>query len=458
MSLLKLSEFSDIRKYRANSQINDNDLIEVSISTIGDNFSSRSLSIGYIKQNIAPTINTTTTQQAFDIIFRSCVDTPKLAEVWDDDIFIGDIYSAWPLFTDSTRDIPDLNRAAPNWLNKAYISDCHMPINALYPEFWNKLLSMAATSSVAYEYCDANSDSSVSGTLYMSDINTYGYTARFLIDINGFVALPILNNSFLGTPFTSSELFSSVSDAFSSHTHTLTYNQVVSTSTNITSSALFAYNKNIMSSNYENLTLTGNVNTTNASAITETSPKNVTIGAYMVIANNITSDSFSGTTNINQNTLPLGVIQGFALTAPPDSNWLVCNGQIVNTIDYPGLAALLGITEDTFALPNLMNRYLTSDSEAGTDYIDTNVDTLLDHRHGAGYHTGSVAHWFINRAWSEPSQSYNLISDAYGYGYSPYSSTTGNMFVKRNINNSTTPINSLQFLNTVYILPCIKAK
>lgn len=457
MSLLKLSEFPDIRKYRVNSQINDNDLIEASISTTGDNFSSRSLSIGYIKENIAPVINTTTTQQAFDIIFRSCIDTPKLAEIWDDTIFIGDIYSAWPLFTDNTRDIPELNRSAPNWLNKSYIQDFHMPINVLYPEFWNKLLSLAASDSISYEYCDANSQDSISGTIYMSDINNYGYTSRFLIDTNGYVALPILNNSFIGTPFTSSQLFSSMTDAFSSHTHTLTYNQALSTSTNITSSSLFAYNKNITSNTYETLSLTGGVNIENINSFDETAPKSITIAAYMVIANNISSNTFSGTTNITQNTLPLGTIQGFALLTPPDNTWLVCNGQVVNTAEYPNLAMSLGITTETFTLPNLIDRYLTDDADSD-EYIASNIDDLLNHNHGAGQHSSGSAHWFINRAWQDDSQTYKIIYDAYAYGSTPYSSNTGNMFVKRNINNSATPVNSLQFLNTVYILPCIKAK
>ena len=90
--------------------------------------------------------------------------------------------------------------------------------------------------------------------------------------------------------------------------------------------------------------------------------------------------------------------------------------------------------------------------------MQTNIEDLLNHRHGAGRQTGGPAHWFINRSWVEASQKYELIYDAYGYGYSPYNANTGNAFVKRNINNSNIPLGSLQFLNTVYILPCIKAK
>lgn len=458
MSLLKLSEFPDIRKYRVNSQINDNDLLEISISTTNGSYSSHSLSVGYIKQNIVPTINTTTTQQSFDIIFRNCVDTPKLAEVWDDDVFIGDIYSAWPLFTDNTRDIPDLNRIAPNWLNKSYISEIHSPINTLYPEFWTKLLTLAASGHIAYEYCNANVESSISGTLYMSDINAYGYTSRFLIDTNGFVALPILNNSFLGTPFTSSELFSSMNDAFSSHTHTLTYSQATSTSTNITSSSLFAYNKNITTNNYETLSLTGAVINTMTPPTNETAPKNVTVGAYMVIANNITSDSFSGTANIDQNALPIGTIQGFALTTPPDDSWLICNGQTINTISYPTLASLLGITSETFTLPNLMDRYLTSHPENENEIIETNVEQLLNHNHGTGRHSGGSNYWYINRAWSDTSTSYALMHDTHNLGHNIETNSTGNMFSRININNNSVPINNLQLLNTSYVLPCIKVK
>jgi len=501
MSLLKLSDFPDIRKYRVNSQINDDDLLEVSINTNGGLYSSYSLSMGYIKNGIFQTADTITSQQIFDINYSSCVETPKLAEIWDDDIFVGPIYSSWPLFIDSTKDIPSLNRSAPNWVNKAYINEYHTPLSSLYPDFWTKLINLVSTSGISYEYCTSDLESTYLSSNYMQDVNNYGHTGRFLIDLRGYVALPILNDSFLGVPSASSLIFSSKDDNFPEHHHHLSYTTNVSGNSEWIRRLYrygnyyngYYYGPGILHrpwdpedpefySPYELLqrpTILGNISTnwnifqhhwvTSSISMTagisdfdeelpdETAPKNISVSMYMVIANNLDTNIFTAINNTDIDTIPIGTIQGFALSGIPDNTWLIGNGQTVNTIDYPVLAYMLGETGETFNIPNIIDKYLTSDASTESIEISTNIDQLIKHRHGNGRSSSDDHHYyFINRNWTSDF-SYYMRYDTFDY-YDKYiaSSNSGNMYTSYNINNI--DIAGLYFLDTAYILPCIKAK
>lgn len=125
---------------------------------------------------------------------------------------------------------------------------------------------------------------------------------------------------------------------------------------------------------------------------------------------------------------PAGSIQAFAGANVPHG-WLLCDGSVVNTVDYPALAAALDGTWDSFAhpvdgtptvgagqfaVPNMKGLYLAGAGNSGGDVRGLGVfQSDKTAKNGLGF---SVTN--DKSTYSPPGQ---LTGD--GNGFSPY--TTG---------------------------------
>lgn len=108
-----------------------------------------------------------------------------------------------------------------------------------------------------------------------------------------------------------------------------------------------------------------------------------------------------------QGTLEAGAIQDFLRDTAP-SGWLPCDGQLVNTADYPDLFAVWGYkyggSGTQFRIPSLINRFRR-------------------HRDGAGV-SGAVGAFQANQIGSH---AHTARSDAQGYHAHSFSGVTGGM-------------------------------
>lgn len=80
--------------------------------------------------------------------------------------------------------------------------------------------------------------------------------------------------------------------------------------------------------------------------------------------------------------VPVGTIISYAGKTIPDG-WLLCNGAELSIDAYPELYAAIGTvfghnTKTTFALPDLVDKYICGAARAGTDYEDDEAEDDSD--------------------------------------------------------------------------------
>jgi hypothetical protein len=290
MGTLTVSKLNDISSYRASSTaLSGFDVMEISLSgTTG--YVSAKCTLDNLKAYFNE-VPANTTYKVFDIFYRTINETPLLI-TYANAVYTTDLtlYSAWPLFIDSTAAVADasINIAAPNWIAKYNGYNPSLNIQNNYPTLWSKLQEATSGiggaftdySKIKWEAVNVNNAGQIANSQYMQDYNTYGYTGRFLIDINnGLVAAPILNNSFIrnvsnGVTNTVSGLGTSETDIFKSHNHNIY--------TNGGGSGYIGINPETAGINS---ILTATIL---PSGNTETRPKNIRYCPYMQIANTVT--------------------------------------------------------------------------------------------------------------------------------------------------------------------------
>ena len=288
MGTLTVSTLNDVSAYRSSgTALSGSDVMEISLSgTTGHVSAKCTLANLQAYLNFVPA---NTTYKVFDIFYRTINETPLQITYLNNTYGTGvtNLYSAWPLFIDPAAAGGDtsINNAAPNW-----VAQGNTNLQTVYTTFWSKLsaatggFNVATQSKLKWESVNINSISTYVNSTYMNEYNAQGYTGRFLIDIaNGYVAAPILNNTFVrnvsaGTDFSTSEM---------------------DTLQNITGQFL-ANSSAVVSGVFSQTTLQASVGgggqgritvfdaSTVARTSTETKPKNVHYCPYMQIANTIT--------------------------------------------------------------------------------------------------------------------------------------------------------------------------
>jgi len=232
-----------------------------------------------------------TTYKVFDIFYRTINETPLQISYINNTYGTGtlNLYSAWPLFVDSSAAGGDtsINQTAPNW-----IAQGNTNLANVYTTFWSKLSAatngFTSTSKLKWEAANINSLPTYSNSTYMQEYNAQGYTGRFLIDTaNGCVALPILNNAFVRSTSGNGDFDTSEIDTLQNITGTFDGN--VDDGTSKKTGAFYDTNVGFYGANGGP---GGGVIGFDASRIVrtsnETKPKNIHFCPYMQIANTIT--------------------------------------------------------------------------------------------------------------------------------------------------------------------------
>jgi len=286
MAQLTISKLNDVNVYRdTSSSLLSSDVMEVSLKIDADKYVSSKIGVDDLKTYfVGEDVRQNQPHQMFDIFYRAALDTPFEYQILSGVAVLGSLYSAWPLFIDSsTSNDPSINAAAPNWLNKAQNPVSDTSIIAQYPDFWTKLIALRDAGKILYEAVNVNVPSPIATSLYMTEFNANGYTGRFLIDVtNGFVALPILNNAFIRTVAASGGSISkSETDEFMSHTHYVDAANVYGTVKGI-----WLYDETGVSP-----TVVADSNHVKYSGGSETRPKNIRFCPYMQVSNAYTADS-----------------------------------------------------------------------------------------------------------------------------------------------------------------------
>lgn len=98
----------------------------------------------------------------------------------------------------------------------------------------------------------------------------------------------------------------------------------------------------------------------------------------------ITLNDIGGT--LNNIELPVGTIIPYHGTNPNRQDWLVCDGQTVNRVDYVELANQLGIPigQATFQVPNLTNKFVkggTAGTTGGANSLSLTTANMPSHIH-----------------------------------------------------------------------------
>jgi microcystin-dependent protein len=115
---------------------------------------------------------------------------------------------------------------------------------------------------------------------------------------------------------------------------------------------------------------------------------------------------------------PVGTVSMFAGAAAPDG-WLLCQGQTVDYVDYPLLAAVFGVSGGSFTLPDLQQRVpvgsgtgytLRGSGGSATDSITLAETNLPSHQHNVD-HAHTVAnhvHTMPNHVHTMPDHSHTI--------------------------------------------------
>lgn len=154
MAQLTISKLNDVSVYRdTSSSLLSSDVMEVSLKIDDTRYVSSKIGLDDLKTFIVgEQVTQNAPHQMFDIFYRSAVDTPFEYQILSGVAVLGSLYSAWPLFIDSsTSNDPSINASAPNWLNKAQNPVSDTSITAQYPEFWTKLIALRDAGKIAYE-------------------------------------------------------------------------------------------------------------------------------------------------------------------------------------------------------------------------------------------------------------------------------------------------------------------
>lgn len=284
MGTLTVSKLSDVSSYRGSSTaLSANDVLELSLSG-STGYVSAKCTLANLKTYLN-TVPANTTYKVFDLFYRTVNETP-LQITYNNGAYgqSVNLYSAWPLFIDAYANTSDtsINKTAPNWVAKFNVVSPGLTIPAVYPTFWAKLQDVTSgiggaftsTSKLKWESVNINNSTQIAATTYMQEYNTYGYTGRFLIDtVNGLVAAPILNNTFVRNTSGNADFGNVQSDAMQIHNHYVL---------NWSGSGVDGPGNGVS----DGYTLTTSANTGRTSD--ETRPKNVRYCPYMQIANTIT--------------------------------------------------------------------------------------------------------------------------------------------------------------------------
>lgn len=285
MGTLTTSLLNTVQSYRGSTTLSGTDVMEVSLSgTTG--YVSAKCTLDQIKTYCTPTLPNTT-YKVFDIFYRTVSTTPNLITYANAAYSTNlTLYSAWPLFIDDSAQVSDsfINKTAPNWIGKYSSVSPANNVKSIYTTFWNNLsattLDFTSSTNIKWDSVNINSASSITNSLYMQEYNANGYTGRFLIDIvNGLVAAPILNNTFVRTTSGGTSLGTSETDTFKSHLH-----EVLNYNTAGAIPGTFFYGDYGAGTQQ-------NINYTVLSGSNETRPKNVRYCPYMQIADSVTQPS-----------------------------------------------------------------------------------------------------------------------------------------------------------------------
>lgn len=355
MGTLTVSKLNDVSIYRTSSyDLIDGDVMEVSLSR-DSGFVSSKITLENLKKYIVGNTEASP-HQMFDIFYRTISETPSAITIKNGLTVIANFYSAWPLFIDATKSgdgsiNSDIN--TPNWINKWGSLAASNNIRNLYPDFWNKLISLTIQQKIKYEDINISNTVGIANSLYMTDVRNLGYTGRFIIDsTNGFAALPILNNAFIRTVSTSGkDLSLSYADTNKS---VVKFKQGTYVNAATQVNDFFALNLSSVS--------TG----TSDNGGTENIPKNVRFCPYMQIANSFSQTSVIDVANAlsGYSLIPPGTINYLATSSVP-YGWLEANGDFKPIADYTNLYNAIGNTfafgatsAAHFKLPDLRGQFI----------------------------------------------------------------------------------------------------
>lgn len=362
MGTLTVSRLNDVGSYRSTSYgLSGNDVMEVSLKQT-DGYVSSKITLENLKKYITGS-SSNYSYQFFDIYYRTINETPQVITIIDgiqDDS--SGLYSAWPLFINTNAGIGDtsVNSTGPNWIGKWSTISSPKTVRNTYITFWDKLYELTqgfninhtdAQKYIKWESISVLNPTAITSTVYMTEYNSTsrGFTSRFLIDpVNGFVALPILNNSFIRTLPKTGIFGSAITDTFASHNHSI---QDVG---------------GIGGPGPAN-GQSGRMTSTGSTGGTETAPKHVTLCPYMQLMNTYAMAEVGSITPL----LPIPPIGAMipipALTQPLNlsgQGWLYCDGSDILSSTFSSLYSVIGgrfgesELTSTFTLPTSADYYI----------------------------------------------------------------------------------------------------
>lgn len=364
---------------------------------------------------------------------------------------------SWPLVLDnSIASLNIKNTVAPNWLNNAYIATIHTSIKTTHSNFWNKLIDLVSKKTILYEIIPNTNIDVINNSVYMREYTEYGYTNRFLIDeTDGFVALPILNNSFIRI-LNNNNIGQISLDSVKNHLHGS--NITVLNTASIQS--LKGPIQGVKNSNNTSIQSTEQLQTPGI----ETRPNNVSMIPVLSVKSDINPIHININGKYNKNTnIPIGSIFPYANSTLNNKGFLICDGAYYRIVDYPELFNKIGHIFSSisygwstapdnsiyFRVPDFRNRYVsyTEDSGKLLKRVNSNINkssrqTLLNHYHGVGkaYYANDHYHGYIysnDFTWTS-NESLSLIgaSSHKGHGYGNTGLVSGNMSTTNGISIS----------------------
>jgi len=162
MSKISIADLTNI------PSINKNAYIELYVNMSTSNNVSTNITYQELKSYLED-IYTGTSHNILDIFFKASYE--KTFE-----------NGAWPLYAD------DLSK--PNWVNNGN------PIEHTFS--FDYIVGLKTQGLIKAQYVNSTDNEEINRSTYMLELNTYGYTSSFLIDVNRkVIAAPILNSSYI---------------------------------------------------------------------------------------------------------------------------------------------------------------------------------------------------------------------------------------------------------------------